>query len=129
LIFLQTEINQKSMDVDAVNQSAGSGSANKSAVAPTTGSSSSAAKPFVLKKWNLVAMWSWDVQCDTCAICRIQVMDACSRCQSENNSDSCVVVWGNCSHSFHNCCMSLWVKKNNRCPLCQKEWIVDKIGR
>ena len=25
---------------------------------------------FSLKKWNAVAMWSWDVECDTCAICR-----------------------------------------------------------
>ena len=29
---------------------------------------------FTLKKWNSVAMWSWDVICDTCAICRVQVM-------------------------------------------------------
>jgi RING-box protein 2 len=31
------------------------------------------AKLFTLKKWNAVAMWSWDVECDTCAICRVQV--------------------------------------------------------
>ena len=31
-------------------------------------------KMFNLKKWNAVAMWSWDVECDTCAICRVQVM-------------------------------------------------------
>ncbi|KYM88532.1 RING-box protein 2 [Atta colombica] len=31
-------------------------------------------KMFTLKKWNAVAMWSWDVECDTCAICRVQVM-------------------------------------------------------
>ena len=30
--------------------------------------------PFALKKWNAVAMWQWDVECDTCAICRVQVM-------------------------------------------------------
>ena len=41
-------------------------------------------KMFTLKKWNAVAMWSWDVECDTCAICRVQVMDACLRCQAEN---------------------------------------------
>ena len=29
---------------------------------------------FALKKWNAVAMWRWDVECDTCAICRAQVM-------------------------------------------------------
>jgi len=34
-------------------------------------------KMFTLKKWNAVAMWSWDVECDTCAICRVQVMGKC----------------------------------------------------
>jgi RING-box protein 2 len=34
-------------------------------------------KMFTLKKWNAVAMWSWDVECDTCAICRVQVMGEC----------------------------------------------------
>ncbi|KFO36969.1 Cadherin-23 [Fukomys damarensis] len=27
---------------------------------------------FSLKKWNAVALWSWDVECDTCAIRRVQ---------------------------------------------------------
>ena len=36
-------------------------------------SSASGVKPFTLKKWNAVAMWRWDVECDTCAICRVQV--------------------------------------------------------
>jgi RING-box protein 2 len=40
----------------------------------TSGSKSSSDKMFSLKKWNAVAMWSWDVECDTCAICRVQVM-------------------------------------------------------
>uniref|UniRef100_A0A1A9ZNL3 Anaphase-promoting complex subunit 11 RING-H2 finger domain-containing protein n=1 Tax=Glossina pallidipes TaxID=7398 RepID=A0A1A9ZNL3_GLOPL len=31
-------------------------------------------KMFTLKKWNAVCMWSWDVECDICAICRVQVM-------------------------------------------------------
>ena len=25
---------------------------------------------FTIKKFNLHAMWSWDVQCDTCGICK-----------------------------------------------------------
>jgi hypothetical protein len=25
--------------------------------------------------------------------------------------------------------MSLWVVQNNRCPLCQKDWVVQRIGR
>ena len=48
------------------------------------GSGAAGGKMFTLKKWNGVAMWSWDVECDTCAICRVQVMDACLRCQAEN---------------------------------------------
>ncbi|XP_077467346.1 RING-box protein 2 [Stigmatopora argus] len=95
----------------------------------TTGSKSGGDKMFSLKKWNAVAMWSWDVECDTCAICRVQVMDACLRCQAENKQEDCVVVWGECNHSFHNCCMSLWVKQNNRCPLCQQDWVVQRIGK
>ncbi|XP_061492878.1 RING-box protein 2 isoform X4 [Rhineura floridana] len=49
-------------------------------------------KMFSLKKWNAVAMWSWDVECDTCAICRVQVMDACLRCQAENKQEDCVGI-------------------------------------
>jgi len=86
-------------------------------------------KPFTLKKWNAVSMWSWDVECDTCAICRVHVMDACLRCQADNKQDDCVVVWGECNHSFHNCCMSLWVQQNNRCPLCHQDWVVQRIGK
>lgn len=40
----------------------------------SAGSKSGSDKMFSLKKWNAVAMWSWDVECDTCAICRVQVM-------------------------------------------------------
>lgn len=31
-------------------------------------------KPFTLKKWNAIATWSWDVEWDSCAICRIHLM-------------------------------------------------------
>ena len=29
---------------------------------------------FTIKKWNAVALWSWDVTCDTCAICKLQLV-------------------------------------------------------
>lgn len=76
--------------------------------------------------------------------------DACLRCQTEGKQEECVgeiisefteqipvqcslsfsnvVVWGECNHSFHNCCMQLWIKQNNRCPLCQQEWVVQRFG-
>lgn len=44
-----------------------------------------------------------------------QVMDACLRCQSETKVDcrggkDCVVVWGECNHSFHQVrsCGEVW---------------------
>ncbi|XP_029923026.1 RING-box protein 2 isoform X2 [Myripristis murdjan] len=40
----------------------------------SSGSKSGGDKMFSLKKWNAVAMWSWDVECDTCAICRVQTL-------------------------------------------------------
>lgn len=92
-------------------------------------------KLFTLKKWNSVAYWSWDCSSDTCAICRVQVMDNCLRCQAESKKDSvnnkdvtCVVCWGECNHSFHHCCISLWVKQSNRCPLCQQEWSIQRLS-
>uniref|UniRef100_A0A8C5UCJ4 cullin-RING-type E3 NEDD8 transferase n=1 Tax=Malurus cyaneus samueli TaxID=2593467 RepID=A0A8C5UCJ4_9PASS len=89
----------------------------------SAGSRAGARKMFSLKKWNAWPV-ELDVECDTCAI-----WDACLRCQAENKQEDCVVVWGECNHSFHNCCMSLWVKQNNRCPLCQQDWVVQRIGK
>ena len=46
----------------------------KSTVTNITNDSSKSEKMFSLKRWNAVAMWSWDVECEICAICRVQVM-------------------------------------------------------
>lgn len=37
-------------------------------------SETSPTKLFSIKKLNVVAYWSWDVQSDNCAICRSAVM-------------------------------------------------------
>uniref|UniRef100_A0A2K6JSV8 cullin-RING-type E3 NEDD8 transferase n=2 Tax=Rhinopithecus TaxID=542827 RepID=A0A2K6JSV8_RHIBE len=94
-----------------------------------TSQSRSAGSKSGAQEVEAVAVWSWDVECDTCAICRVQVMDACLRCQAENKQEDCVVVVGECNHSVRNCCMSLWVKQNNRCPLCQQDWVAQRISR
>jgi len=31
-------------------------------------------KLFEIKKWNAVALWSWDLVVDSCAICRNHIM-------------------------------------------------------
>jgi E3 ubiquitin-protein ligase RBX1 len=34
-------------------------------------------KKFELKKWNAVALWSWNIVVDTCAICKSHIMEPC----------------------------------------------------
>lgn len=77
---------------------------------------------FQIKKWNLVATWNWDIHSDMCAICRTDITEACLVCQSESRSGDCQIVWGECNHAFHDCCIVKWVLKNKRCPLCQQRW-------
>ena len=49
---------------------------------------SKAAPKFDIKKWNAVALWSWDLQVDTCAICRNSLMELCLECQGNTGSTS-----------------------------------------
>ena len=42
---------------------------------------------------------------------------------SSTPSNECVVAWGQCSHAFHNHCISRWLKTRKVCPLDNKEWI------
>ncbi|CAF2701386.1 unnamed protein product [Rotaria sp. Silwood2] len=95
---------------------------------PTSDTVSSSV-PFTLKRWNLVGIWSWDVAHDVCAICRTALSESCLRCQAASNLQECIIVWGTCNHSFHNCCMSQWVKQRAQCPLCQTDWVINRIGQ
>lgn len=52
----------EAMDVDNVPGPSNGEDKGKGKAAP--------AKRFEIKKWNAVAMWSWAICTDTCAICR-----------------------------------------------------------
>lgn len=53
--------------------------------------------PFEIKKWNPVFMWSWDVESDTCSICRGNLNELCLECQTKPTGSDCTIAWGVCN--------------------------------
>ena len=85
---------------------------------------------FVIKKFNAVALWTWDMVVDNCAICRNHMMDECIECQANmKDGTGCTISWGRCNHAFHTHCISRWLKTRQVCPLDNSAWEVERIGR
>ncbi|KAI9638256.1 Rbx1 protein [Dioszegia hungarica] len=87
------------------------------------------AKKLEVKKWNAVALWTWDIVVDNCAICKSHVMDLCLECLANQNTEDCTVAWGMCNHAFHFHCISHWLKSHHTCPLDNTQWELQKYGR
>ena len=81
-------------------------------------------------RWQAVALWSWDMVNDTCAICRNKLYELCIECQADMysaNAKECTRAWGSCNHTYHFHCVSRWLKTRSTCPMDNNEWEYDKI--
>ena len=87
-------------------------------------------KMVVIKQWNVVAMWHWSGDVDTCAICKNQLSDLCVECHANGGGSEteCQVAWGQCNHAFHHHCIAMWVKTRATCPLDDREWEMSSVG-
>ena len=99
--------------------------------APSTSANN---KPrFEIKKWNAVAMWSWEICTDTCAICRNNLyepsIDYSANPTGDPDHPGLSIAWGACGHVFHLDCIQRWLKARSACPLCNKDWEYAKIEK
>lgn len=88
---------------------------------------------FELRSWNPVAMWTWAVCADTCAICRNALTAPSIEYQSGNATagdfGGVTAAFGACSHAYHLDCVQRWLKTRTVCPLCNDPWDIARMER
>lgn len=81
---------------------------------------------------EMTAYWSWDAHDEVCPICRNEINELCIEClyhASGNVDEKCTFAEGECEHAYHFHCISKWLNTRPCCPLCNKSWVLAKVGK
>ncbi|KHJ46617.1 RING-box protein 1 family protein [Trichuris suis] len=87
---------------------------------------------FEITKFIGVALWSYDIKNDWCAICHCTINELCLACQTEDANTSqleCPPTVGICNHTFHDHCINRWLKTQRVCPLDNQQWRTQHSDR
>nr|UXY87514.1 ring-box protein 1 [Cryptomonas sp.] len=95
-------------------------------------------KKFKIIQISGVSTWKWQDCIERCAICRNHFREPSIEYQSNKTlhqrhisteyDDTHLIGLGNCGHSFHIDCIERWLHEHQKCPLCARIWIYNKIS-
>ncbi|KAA6362928.1 MAG: hypothetical protein EZS28_041545 [Streblomastix strix] len=77
------------------------------------------------KKQDSVYVRTFSAQLEKCAICNEPLQGPCIGCLYRGPVEGkyeCTMVFGTCSHPFHQHCMGHWLKTNSTCPIDMSVW-------
>jgi len=69
------------------------------------GKGNSSGKRFEVKKWNAVAMWSWAICTDTCAICRNNLYEPSIEYQANPTGELRILAETKDLGAIYSCCI------------------------
>ena len=78
-----------------------------------------------LVSWDPVAIWSYNVVTNECAICRNKLTQKCATCMESKTvlNEVCNTSKGKCGHAFHyHCIKSSLNTGNDACPIDNVVW-------
>lgn len=79
---------------------------------------------FIIDDIKIIGGWKYILPSNTeCSICRASLN---SNSLLNNDDTESNIVTGLCSHTFHEECIKPWLKNNKHCPLCSKDYIINK---
>lgn len=76
---------------------------------------------FEIIEAKLISTWRYILEKNSdCAIC-FSSLSSQSVSDIHKGIDSKIVI-GKCGHSYHEACITPWLRENDRCPLCSIKW-------